>query len=129
MRLIRFCLVGALVFLVEALLLTGLVASTGLSASRARAITLPGAIVLAWYLNRRITFRSVSPPSGLELGRYTLNNLGGLLLNVCVYYGMLALLPALQALPVVALSAGSVAGLALNYLGSQHWVFRRQPIP
>ena len=126
MYFIRFCLVGTAVFVFEAALLTALYAWVGLNAAQARLISFPCAVVLAWYLNRRFTFRSANALRVDELGRYALNNLGGLLLNAGVYFALLTFWPPLRSLPIVALGAGAVAGLAFNYLGSRHWVFRRQ---
>lgn len=124
MQLLRFCLVGGLVFLAEALLLALLVRGWGLSPALGRVVSFPLAVSLAWYLNRRFTFRSRSLARLRELGNYVLTNLLGLSANLGAYYTCLALLSGIPWYEQAALAAGSLSGLVLNFLSAKWWVFR-----
>lgn len=87
------------------------------------------AITLTWYLNRHFVFRTGNVNArGREYGRYLGVQLTGLAVNFGVYFLTLALIPALRAIPVVALAAGAAAALLFNYLGAKWWAFRvRRP--
>jgi putative flippase GtrA len=122
---VRFCLVGASVFLAEGVMLMALVHGIGLSPELARCITFPLAVSLAWYLNRRFTFRSLSTARLRELRNYALTNTFGLAANLAAYYSLLAFLPVFSFYELLALAAGSVAGLTLNFLMAKWWVFHR----
>lgn len=124
MQLLRFCLVGALVFIAEAMVLALLVQLLMLNPELGRVISFPLAMSLAWYLNRRFTFRSRATARLRELGNYALTNMLGLAANLLAYYSLLMFAPAFPFYEMLALAAGSVAGLLLNFLSARWWVFR-----
>jgi putative flippase GtrA len=124
MQILRFCLVGTVVFLVEALVLVLLVRVMMLSPESGRVLSFPLAVCLAWYLNRRFTFYSRSMARLRELGNYALTNMLGLLVNLLVYYTLVAFMPIFPFYELLALAAGSVAGLSFNFLMAKWWVFR-----
>lgn len=122
---LSFAAIGAAAFGVDALLLyVALQAGGGFYASRLLSWT--AAATFTWYLNRRLTFRSASDAPALRqwLRFLSANGVGG-----AVNYGVYAIAIAVSAVarewPVLAVAAGSVAGLALNFALSRRYVFQR----
>jgi putative flippase GtrA len=120
----RFCVVGALGFVVDATVLK-LGIHFGLGSIAARAVSFPVAVAATWLTNRTWTFQGKAPQSRLkEASTYVLVQLVGGAANFAVYIGLVTGVAALQGRVIVALAAGAAAGLSINYLGSKHIVFR-----
>ena len=122
-EILRFGMVGALGFLVDtAVLYAGLWFGLGLYAGRL--VSYLVAASFTWALNRRFTFRSRSAPSAGEWLRFLGANAVGGLANLGIYTMLVAGLARVAAHPVIAVAAGSLGGLLLNYLLSRSLVFR-----
>lgn len=117
----RFCLVGAVGFLVDAGLLLALLATGTLGPIAARVVSILVAVTVTWLLNRLLTFRSDDPRHLFEWSRYALVNGVGALVNYGCYVACLLLIPGIA--PLLALAVGSAVALIVNYLGSRHLVF------
>jgi putative flippase GtrA len=121
-----FALVGVIGFLVEALILTVLTAVAGWSPWRARIPSFLIAVLVTWLLNRTFTF----PGHGLQRRSvegllYLATVALGSAINLGVYGLVLHFVPAVREFPVVALAAGSLAGLAFNFNSARLLVFAR----
>lgn len=78
-----------------------------------------------WFLNRIWTFRGASTGRlHHEWLRYLGTNAIGFVLNRGVYVALIATTAICVAHPVLALAAGSVAGLGVNFVMSRRMVFR-----
>jgi putative flippase GtrA len=78
-----------------------------------------------WLLNRIWTFRGRgSGPAHHQWGRFMLANLVGFALNRGTYALLVTFVPIAAAQPVIATSAGSVAGMFVNFYLSRRMVFR-----
>ena len=122
---LRFALVGVLAFLVDAGVLQAALA-LGLDPYSGRVASYLCAATAAWAMNRRYTFR-VPGREGLArewLAYLAANAIGGLV-NYATYVAALWLFEAVRAWPVLGVGAGSVAGLAFNFVVNKYWVFRR----
>ena len=128
MRLIQdyifFGVVGAIGFLVDVAVLYLLIGSIGLFYGRA--VSFLAAVVVTWLLNRKLTFRHRN--SRLESGReftvyLTLMLIGGLV-NYAVYAGLVVTIPPIIAHPFIAVAAGSLAGMLINFVTSRFFLFR-----
>jgi len=115
----RFCLVGAVGFLVDAGLLMALIEAGALEPIPARVVSI--LVAVTWLLNRLLTFRSDDPRYLFEWSRYALINGIGALVNYGCYVACLLLIPGIS--PLLALAVGSAVALIVNYLGSRHFVF------
>lgn len=125
----RFALTGVGAFLVDALFLTGFLA-LGAGFYVGRLLSWLAAATFSWRINRQWTFRAVTKSGAWrEWLRFLLANAVGGLVNFSVYALSLHWVSGLRELPVIAVAAGSVAGLAINYSLSRCWVFhgRRSP--
>jgi len=137
---LRFAAVGAIGFTVDLIVLMLLVRFAGwtpvslpavagnvviTTAMQARFVSFPIAVASTWALNRNWTFGGGGGRHILsELASYvTVQGAGGVA-NVGVYCLVLALLPGLQAWPILPLAIGSGFGLCLTFLGSKYWAFR-----
>lgn len=120
----RFCVVGAVAFGVNAGLVELLVAFTG--PVWAQFIAFPVAATVAWQLNRRYTFAASDLPPQQEWMRYILANSVGWCINNGTYLALVITIPRLAAHPALAVAAGSIAGLAANFLFSRHLVFNKK---
>lgn len=80
----RFAGVGLAGFALDYAVLAGALAA-GASPYAGRVPALATSIVLTWALNRRLTFRTPTPPSWREFGAYGLQSLAGAALNYGVY--------------------------------------------
>jgi putative flippase GtrA len=120
----KFMVVGGAGFLADAALTVSLVHLAGISPLPGRAISFVVLWVLCWQANRRWTFGVTKPHTVLEGLRYFGVNLVALSVNAWVYmtvvqaasFGMIA--------TVIAVAAGTLAGLCINYTGLRLWVFR-----
>jgi putative flippase GtrA len=84
------------------------------------------AVATTWWLNRRYTFRSTAPPLR-EFVAFLLANAFGASINLLVYAGIIAWRGSAGWLPIVAVAAGSLAGLSTNFLFSSKVVFPERP--
>lgn len=122
---VRFALIGAIGFLVDAGILTLLSQHWGLNVYLARCVSFAAASLVTFLLNRRFTFtaaRVVGP--GREYVRYMTVQGVGSLTNLAVFIVLINLFAGLGQTPVIPLAFGSAAGLIVNFAGSRLWVFR-----
>jgi putative flippase GtrA len=123
---VTFAAIGAAAFGVDALLLYVLM-DVGAGFYLGRLGSWTGAATFTWFLNRRLTFRAAAAEAPLRqwLRFLSANAVGG-----AVNYGIYALAIAGSALarefPVLAVAAGSAAGLVLNFGLSRRYVFQRR---
>ncbi len=106
----RFGITGGLGFLLDAAVLW-LMIRAGASPYAGRVVSIACAIVLTWWLNRRLTFRTTAPPSWREFGAFLLQSLAGAAVNYAVYSGLLW-----AGAPVIAaLVAGTAIASVFNF--------------
>ncbi|MEO8536319.1 MAG: GtrA family protein [Betaproteobacteria bacterium] len=123
-RLLRFALVGAVGFVVDAGVLTAMLGSVTPSVYAARAVSFSVAVLVTWLLNRRFVFGPTQRQhAGAEYLRYLVTQVIGALTNLAVFFTLVAAFPVLTGRPVVPLAAGAVLGAIVNYWGSTLWVF------
>ena len=96
----------------------------------ARAGSFLAAVCATWQINRRYTFQPAGASLWQEWWRYLTAMLGGGVLNYAVYSAVILLLPRwlplpARLLPLCAVGAGSVVGLALNFISAKFFVFSR----
>jgi len=123
-RFLKFGMVGAIGFVVDAGVLQALVALAGWGPVAARAVSVPVAVLATWLLNRNITFDRHEGPAWRSLARYGAVSAGGACVNFVVYTLQVLLSAAMAAQPLVPLAVASLAALVVNYLGSRHFAFR-----
>lgn len=124
-RFLRFCLVGAAGFVVDAGLLQAAVTLAGANPFAARVGSFLAAATFTWWLNRHFTFGVGHAPSRGEWARYVAAMTLGAAVNYAAFAATLLMLPFAVHQPWLGVAAGSVAGLAVNYLTSRRFVFRR----
>jgi putative flippase GtrA len=124
-ELLRFSAVGVVAFVIDAgTLQTAL--WLGLDPYSGRVVSYLFAATSAWAMNRRYTFR-VGSDEGLArewLAYLGANAVGGLI-NYGTYVAALWASDLARAWPVLAVAAGSVAGLFFNFAVNKFYVFRR----
>lgn len=124
-RLLRFGLVGAAGYLVDAGLLQTMVQWGGINPFLARLGSFVAAASATWWLNRKYTFAASHQASGGEWLRYiTAMTLGGLI-NYAAFAAALLWLPHPLRQPWLAVACGSLAGMAANYYTSSRFIFVR----
>ena len=120
-----FCVAGAIGFLVDAGVVQAMVSLLALDPYLSRVASFLCAMTATWIFNRRYTFVSTREESiAKEWLRYLVAMLGGFAVNYGVYAALVYAFEVVRVWPVLGVAAGSVAGLAVNYLSSRHWVFR-----
>jgi putative flippase GtrA len=124
-RFMRFGLVGALGFVVDAGVMQLLVSFAGMGAIESRAVSIPTAVFATWLLNRSFTFGKTSEdPALASLLRYAAVSAGGATINFLVYTALVLASSTLAAWPMIPLAIASIVALVFNYLGSKHFAFR-----
>ncbi len=117
---LAFALVGSAGFVVDVGVLMLLLAA-GLGPLVARVPAFLAAATFTWAINRKITFRNRSEHLLKQWVHFlAVNGVGGFL-NLTVY-AMLVKLAKIS--PIIAVGAGSLSGLAFNYLLSKRLVFK-----
>jgi putative flippase GtrA len=121
---LRFGVVGVAGFIVDAGVLTAGIA-LGTGPWIGRVLSYLAAATTTFALNRAWTFRVSGSEGGL--GRqwllFLLVNLLGFLCNYGAYAALVAGVPLVAAYPVIGVAAGSLAGLAANFVMSRRFVF------
>jgi putative flippase GtrA len=99
----------------------------GLNFYLARLVSFLCAVYFTWQVNRRWTFASgaVPPASWREWWRYLGAMLVGGAVNYLVSAVAIYLLPAWPLTPLLAVAAGSLAGMAFNFISAKVLVFNR----
>lgn len=125
-QLFRFCVAGAIAFVVDAGVVQALVVGAEWNPYLARVVSYLMAATTAWVLNRRFTFGGSSAPIHHEYAKYLLLNTAGGLVNYATYAAMVLAFDLVRAMPWIGVAFGSVAGLVVNF-GLNRWiVFRRK---
>ena len=122
---LSFGVVGTIGFVVDAGVLTLVLATTGLGFYWGRLISFLAAATVTWALNRRFTFGGAEKRGRLgQWARFVLVNSGGGLVNYAVYAALIAASAFARNWPVLAVAAGSIAGLLVNFTASKWLVFK-----
>lgn len=124
-RLLRFGLVGAAGFVVDAGLLQTMVQWGGINPFLARLGSFMAAATATWWLNRCFTFCASNQAGPREWMRYIAAMALGGLVNYGAYAAMLLWLPLALRQPWLGVAFGSLAGMVVNYYTSSRFVFAR----
>lgn len=120
-----FCVSGALAFGVDGLVVQALVSLLGADPYAARIASFLCAVTFTWQFNRRYTFKPVAGvPWWREWATYTATQLGGFAVNFAVYSLLVYASDFVREWPILGVAAGSVAGLAVNFIGARRLVFK-----
>lgn len=119
----RFAVVGIVGLVVNASIV-GLWTQSG-SPLVAQAIAFPAAVTVTWFLNRRYTFGASRYAVHHEWMRYVLANALGWAANNGTYFYLVLHVAFAWKHPMVAVAAGSIAGMLLNFTGSKFLVFHK----
>lgn len=127
-RFLRFAFVGAGGFLVELAGLALFINAFAFDPYSARVISFLCAATFTWAANRTITFQAPWPETFrgccAEWGKFVAANGVGGGINYAIYSLLVAFAPLPFGHPFAALGAGSLCGLAFNFLSSKHFVFK-----
>jgi putative flippase GtrA len=124
-RFVKFGIVGAVGFIVDAGILQLLVSLAQWGPIEARILSFPSAVAATWLLNRHITFRASADGSAWQsLVRYVTVSIAGATVNFAVYTALILLSGTMAAFPTAPLAAASITALVVNYMGSKHFAFR-----
>jgi putative flippase GtrA len=125
-RLAKFSCVGAAGFIVDAGVFQGLVSLAALSPYAAKILSYVAAATATWWLNRAYTFTDAerADPAS-QWARFLAANAVGALVNYAVFAAVLAVVPLAAQVPLIAVAAGALAGLAFNFTLSEKFIFRR----
>ena len=125
-RLVRFGAVGVVAFLVDAGSLWIAVNRLGFGLYSGRALSFIVAATVAWYLNRQFTFkdRGTQGRSHRQWLLYLLASLTGAVANIGTYALLVVSLPPFARMPTLAVAAGSIAGMLVNFNAYSRFVFR-----
>ena len=124
-RIMKFGMIGAIGFVIEAVILTILYREHGVNVLLARIMSFSAATLATWLLNRSFTFRETlaDRPKHKEYSLYMAIQIGGASLNFLVFILLIMLFPTLGTIPVVPLAVGALFGFLFNYMGLRHWVY------
>lgn len=119
-----FLLAGLTAFAVDAGVLLVLTRAAGQDPFTARLLAIAAAMVVAWLINRRITFAVTAPPSVGEFMRYAAVAWTAALVNYAIYAGILLVSPATA--PLTAMALATAISMTVSYVGMRFGVFARR---
>lgn len=121
----KFGLVGVVGLVVDTAVVYALVFGAGLEFFAARIPAYLAAATTTFALNRAFTFRGAADaPLYRQWATFLAANAFGGVVNYGVSVGLEAALPLAEAHPVLAVAAGSLSGMVLNFAASKHLVFK-----
>jgi putative flippase GtrA len=123
-RFFSFALVGIIGFLIDAGVLT--LVHPWIGPYYGRLLSFALAVVATWLCNRTLTFadRRGEVPLLREFGAYFVAMAAGGAVNLVVYTLLVTFVAPVAAMPVLGVAAGSLAGLAVNFVLAHFFVFR-----
>lgn len=122
---LRFGVVGTIGFAVDTATVYALHFLFGLDLYSAGAAAYVVAATATWALNRAWTFRGASRERpARQWALFLAVQLIGFALNRGTYAALVTFLPLAAAHPVIAVAAGSIAGMGVNFLTARLIVFR-----
>lgn len=125
-ELLRFIIVGAAGFLVDAGALIFATEVLGLGLYSGRVFSYLCAATFTWICNRRFTFAAGDDGNPIvQWARFLGANAIGGAVNYGVYAAVVTFTALGAAWPVIGVAAGSAAGLVFNFAASKFWVFKR----
>lgn len=124
-QMVRFAVAGVAGLVADVVVLYVMLA-LGMGLFGGRAISFLSAVWVTFRLNRRYTFGSHPDQSVWgEWWRYLGAMIAGGAVNYAAYSAVVVLFPNLPFLPMVAVAAGSLAGMSVNFASAKFLVFRR----
>lgn len=128
-QVLRFAAAGVVGYIVDTLVLYGAMA-LGIGFLRGRLLSFVCAVMVTFALNRHFTFGGQlqgasgrDQPLWLEFGQYLVAMALGGLLNLATYWFVLSQTPHFPALYAIAVAAGSLVGMTINFASAKWWVF------
>jgi putative flippase GtrA len=124
---LRFCLVGGMAFMIDAMILEFLVWA-GLPALVARVVSIGVALQFSYLLHSRFTFRDHARSGASTWLSFISSNLIGAIINYGVFCLVLyaQLVESEQISRLMALVAGTAVALFFNYWANRRFVFSRK---
>jgi putative flippase GtrA len=122
-QLLRFACVGVISYAVDAGTLTAVLSVAPAAFYLGRLLSYLTAASVGWLLNRHLTFQRGDGSPWRQWARFLLGNLSGGIVNYAVYAALIEFVPLCRSYPPVAIAAGSIAGLGLNFTVSRRFVF------
>lgn len=120
---LAFGVVGTICFLVDTAFVYALRGALGLYV--AGLVSYVFAATVGWALNRAWTFRGAEArPMLQQWSTFLVAGLGGLVLNRGAYFTLITVSELCAEQPVIAVAAGAVAGMFVNFAMSRAVVFR-----
>lgn len=119
-----FLVAGLSAMAVDAGLLEALTRFAGLGPLAARPISILGAMVVSWAINRRVTFAVAAAPSWAEFARFAVASAASISVNYLVFAAILAVFPGIRAYPSVAIVPASMVSMFVSYVGFRFGAFR-----
>ncbi len=122
---LRFGLVGAFGFFVDAGILYAAMAWLDFGLYGGRVVSFAGAATFTWAANRAYAFRHAPPSPPLRQWlRFLAANSAGAAANFGMYSLVVSSSEFGASHPILGIALGSIAGLAFNFSASRAWVFR-----
>jgi putative flippase GtrA len=126
-RFARFCLVGTLGFVIDAGVLQALVSGAAMDPYLARVPSFLAAATATWWLNRRFTFGVGRAATRREWASYVALMVLGAAVNYGTYAVLIGSWDVARAHLWMAVAAGSVAGLGVNFATSRRLFAASRP--
>jgi putative flippase GtrA len=123
-QLAMFCIGGVLGFIVDAGVLQLLVVGLAWDRYSGRLISFLAAATATWLFNRHYTFHGPRRHSlAGEWARYVLAMSVGFACNFAAYSALVYFFDLDRQWLILAVAAGSIAGLGVNFMASRYWVY------
>ena len=111
---IRFCIVGTIVFLIDALVFSAALA-LNIPTVLARCVSLAIALLSSWMLNRSYTFQDRRAANWQGFILFGSTQLVGAGVNAITSLSLYSIWSLTHIYPWIAIAVGSIAGLAVNF--------------
>ncbi|MEM7172051.1 MAG: GtrA family protein [Pseudomonadota bacterium] len=123
----RFSIVGTIGFVIDVAILLALLEGSDLGYYWGRLLSFIAAATVTWALNRSFTFeRNPDAHRVSQWARFiAVNSIGGVI-NYGIYSLFVTFSLLAQEWPILAVAAGSIAGLAFNFQASRRLVFQQR---
>lgn len=126
-QLAGFAFAGGTAFLIDAGTLLVLTEIVGLPPLIARFFAISTAMIVAWLINRTLSFKVAEPPSLNEFGRYASTAWLAAAINYAAFATILWLKPDTGL--IVAVAASTTIAMLFSFTAMRYFVFRKRVAP